>query len=381
MALRLPHRPGPQGGAALVLLPLLLTSCLVGREVYYNFASTTDYRIFPSRPLPVSAEPWHYAVAAVEKGPRTVTTQGKEQPFDDFLAEHKTVAFLVIRRDTIVYERYFHGYDAAHMHTSFSAAKSIVSMLIGCAVNDSLIKDVQQPVTDFIPELKKNGFGQVTVEELLQMTSGLKFDESYDNPFGDAAKFYYGRRMYHYMAKMKLARPPGEHFEYQSGSSQLLGWVLERALRQHGDQRTITEYANDKLWAPLGMAYAGSWSIDRKNDGIEKTFCCLNAPARDYAKFGSLYLHKGNWQGRQLVPAWWVEQSTRVDTTHASPWYYQYQWWLPSKDGDFMAHGLLGQYIYVNPAKDLVIVRLGTKEGGMEWDPVLHSLAEAWKPQ
>lgn len=365
--------------AALLLLAcLLLGSCTVGRFIIYNFAGTNDYRKFPSRPLPASPEPYHYAEADTEKPPRTIIWDGKEQPFDDFLERHKTVAFLVIQRDTIVYERYFKGYDEGHLHASFSMAKSLLSMLIGCAIADGFITSVDQPVTEFIPELRKNGFDKVTVENLLQMTSGLKFNESYTNPFGDAATFYYGRRLYHSMAKMTLEYPPGDHFEYQSGSSQLLGWVLERALRKANDPRTITAYTNDKLWAPLGMVYPASWSIDRKKGGIEKTFCCVNAPARDFAKLGSLYLHKGEWQGKQLVPKQWVEQSTRMDTANGSAPFYQYQWWLPSAEGDFEAQGILGQYIYVDPVRDLVMVRLGTNEGKVDWTPVLRSLAKAY---
>lgn len=364
--------------ATFLCLMILLGGCKIGRFVIYNFADTDDYKKFPSRVLPVSPTPWDYPEATVEHAPRTITTDDKEEAFDTFLEEHKTVAFLVIRRDTVIYERYFKGYDAGQMHASFSMAKSVVSMLIGCAVDEGYIHSVQQPVTDFIPELKKNGFDRVTVEHLLQMTGGLKFNESYSNPFGQAAAYYYGRKLYHYMGKMKLAHEPGTHFEYQSGSTQLLGWVLERALRQHGDQRTITAYLNDKLWAPLGMVHPASWSIDRKKNGIEKTFCCLNAPARDFAKLGSLYLHAGNWQGKQLVSKTWVEQSTRVDTTAGSTWRYQYQWWLPSREGDFMAHGLLGQYTYVDPTRQLVIVRLGTKEGGVGWGALLHQLAKDW---
>lgn len=372
------HIPFTLRSALLLLACLLLSGCKVGRFFIYNFAGANDYRKFPSRPLAASPPPFHYAEAAKEKAPKTITWKGREIPFDAFLKDNKTVAFLVVQRDTIVYERYFKGYDASHLHASFSMAKSVVSMLIGCAVADGMIASVQQPVTDFIPELRANGFGRVTVEHLLQMTSGLKFDERYSNPFGGAANFYYGRRMYRYMAKMKLEAPPGTRFEYQSGSTQLLAWVLERALRKAGDSRTITAYTGDKLWAPLGMAYPASWSIDRKMGGIEKAFCCINAPARDFAKLGSLYLHKGNWHGQELVPAAWVAQSTRVDTANGSVPYYQYQWWLPSREGDFLADGLLGQYIYVDPARDIVIVRLGTKEGRVHWPSILRSLAQAY---
>ncbi|MEO5584623.1 MAG: serine hydrolase [Flavobacteriales bacterium] len=366
---------------ALVFLFACLTlgSCTVGRFFIYNFADTNDHRKFPSRELPASPKPFHYAEAVKEKELNTLAKNGDKIPLEVLLEEHRTVAFLVIHHDTVVYERYFKGYDPSRIHTSFSVAKSVVSILIGCAIEDGMIKGVDQPVTDFIPELRENGFDKVTVENLLQMTSGLKFNESYYNPFGDAANFYYGRRLYKSMARMKLKAKPGERFEYQSGSSQLLGLVVERALRNVNDPRTITEYLNDKLWSPLGMEYPASWSIDRKKGGIEKTFCCINAPARDFAKLGSLYLHKGEWHGKQLVPKDWVEKSTRVDTANGSDWSYQYQWWLPSREGDFAAEGILGQYIYVDPARDLVMVRLGTNHGNVDWTTMFRDLAKLYQ--
>src|SRR5690606_16489947 len=240
---------------------------------------------------------------------------------------------------------------------SFSMAKSVTSMLIGCAIADGLIGSVHDPVSRYIPEMAKNGFNKVTIEHLLQMTSGLKFNEGYYNPFGEVATFYYGRGLEKATTRLKLEAEPGTRFNYVSGNTQILGLVLDRVL----GNKTITEYLNEKIWQPIGMEYDASWSIDRKKDGIEKTFCCLNARARDFAKLGRLYLNDGNWQGKQLVPADWVRQSTRVDSSGASNKHYQYQWWLPTLDGDFLAQGILGQYVYVNPSKNLVIVRLGHK--------------------
>jgi len=357
---------------------LLLSGCTVGRFFIYNFADTRDHKKFPARPLPPSSSPAPYVVAPVDFGPKKITYKEEEQPFEEFLEDHKTVAFLIIHRDTLKYERYFKGYDPARIHTSFSMAKSVVSMLIGCAIEDGFITSVEQPVTDFMPEMKKNGWDKVTVEHVLQMTSGMDFSESYVNPFGTAAKFYYGRRLYRNTERLKLKREPATQFEYVSGNTQLLGIILERAMRAKGDQRTMTQYLNDKLWQPLGMEHPSSWSIDRKNGGIEKAFCCINAPARDFAKLGSLYLHKGNWQGQQLVPADWVERSTRVDTTNGSAARYQYQWWLPSADGDFMAQGILGQFVYVDPSRELVMVRLGTKHGGVAWPHIFRNVAKLY---
>jgi CubicO group peptidase (beta-lactamase class C family) len=364
--------------AVLFTCSMLLSGCTVGRFFIYNFADTKDHKKFPSRPLPPASTPAPYAVAPVDFGPKKITYKEVEHPFEEFLEDHKTVAFLIIHRDTLKYERYFKGYDPARIHTSFSMAKSVVSMLIGCAIADGFIASVDQPVTGFMPGMKKNGWDKVTLEHVLQMTSGMDFSESYVSPFGTAAKFYYGRRLVRNTERLKLKREPGERFEYVSGSTQLLGLILERALRAKGDARNITQYLNDKLWQPLGMEHSSSWSVDRKNDGVEKAFCCINAPARDFAKLGSLYLHNGNWNGQQLVPADWVERSTRVDTTNGSAARYQYQWWLPSADGDFMARGILGQFVYVDPSRELVIVRLGTKPGGVAWPNIFRNVAKLY---
>ena len=359
-----------------LLMFLLLAGCKVGRFVIYNFADTNDHRKFPSRALDRSPDPWHYPIDLEGPAPRWATTDGERVTFEQFLEEHRTVAFLVVYRDTIRYEHYFDGYDSATVHTSFSVAKSVTSMLIGCAIADGYIRSVDQPVTDFLPELIDKGWDRVTLEQVLQMTSGMDFQESYTNPFGTAATFYYGRRLRQSTVKLGLEREPGTGWDYDSGNTQLLGLVLEQSFRMAGDSAlTITEYLQRKLWTPLGMEFPASWSIDRRKGGIEKTFCCLNTPARDFAKLGSLYLHEGRWQGQQLVPSEWVERSTRVDSSAGSAWWYQYQWWLPDKRGTFMAEGILGQYIYVDPAREVVIVRLGRKPGNADWVQVFRGVA------
>ncbi|WP_264790121.1 serine hydrolase domain-containing protein [Aureispira anguillae] len=292
-------------------------------------------------------------------------------PFDQFLEQNKTVAFLIIQNDTIQYERYFKNYDKASIVPSFSMAKSITSILIGCAIEDGKIGSVNDPIINYIPELKKNGFENVTIKHLLQMTAGLKFNEGYTTPFGHAATFYYGLNLRRAIAKLKLKQEPGKSFDYVSGCTQLLGLVLERAL----EKKSITAYLQEKIWTPLNMEYNASWSLDKKKNGLEKTFCCINARARDFAKIGRLYLHKGNWNGNQIVSETWVNQSTQLDQTEGSAWFYQYQWWLPTKNGDFMAQGILGQYIYVNPSKNLIIVRLGKAHGSVNWGNLFPSLA------
>lgn len=352
----------------------LLDSCQVGRFVGYNFADIKDYKKFPSRPLTRDTLPFEFSVREKERAPRTITRKEKEIAFDDFLEKSKTLAFLIIKNDTIQYERYFKGYDRPSIVPSFSVAKSVTSILVGCAIEDGLIASVDEPVTNYIPEMQKNGFDQVTIKHLLQMTSGIKFSESYVNPFGKAAAFYYGTNIRKNTIGIKLKAEPGTTFNYQSGNTQLLGMVLERALKD----KSLTQYLQEKIWTPLAMEYDGSWSLDRKVDGMEKTFCCLNSTAIDYAKIGRLYQNMGNWNGLQIVPEEWVRTSTIAELKDGSVAHYQYQWWLITEEGDYMAQGILGQYIYVHPAKNMVIVRLGKKPGNVGWRQVFNSLAAAY---
>jgi CubicO group peptidase (beta-lactamase class C family) len=354
----------------MIISSTLLTSCQLGRFVFYNFADIKDHKKFQSRPLTADTSPFNFQTTNSGKFPKELNGT----PFEKFLEDNKTVAFLIIKNDTIQYEKYFKGYDKESIVPSFSMAKSITSILIGCAIDEGLIKSVDEPVTNYIPELTKNGFDKVTIKQLLQMTSGIKFNESYINPFGDAASFYYGLNLRKEIGKMKLKTEQGKQFDYVSGNTQLLGLVLERSLKD----KTITQYLQEKIWTPLGMEYDASWSIDRKKNGLEKTFCCLNARARDFAKIGRLYKNKGNWNGKQIVSQRWVEESTRLDTSGGSANFYQYQWWLPTPNEDFMAEGILGQFVYVNPTKDLIIVRLGKKEGKAGWRTIFTSLAKAY---
>jgi CubicO group peptidase (beta-lactamase class C family) len=361
-----------------ITLLLLMSSCQLGRFVYYNFANITDYKIFPSKAIQNEGESFQFYEGNQNRVPDSLTLTLKEKksriPFEEYLTDNKTVAFLVIRNDTLEYEKYFYKYDEASIVASFSMAKSVNSILIGCAIQDGFIKSVDEPITNYLPDLKENGFEKVTIKHLLQMTSGIRFNESYSNPFGDAASFYYGRNLKRNVGKLELVREPGTKFYYSSGDAQILGLVLASALKD----KTISTYLEEKIWKPMGMEYDASWSLDKNKNGVEKTFCCLNARARDFAKLGRLYLNNGNWNGKQLVPEEWVKESTKTDTTAGSVDYYQYQWWLP-EEGTFTAQGILGQFIYVNPAKKLIIVRLGKKTGKTSsWESLFKVIASKY---
>ncbi|MDO5510338.1 MAG: serine hydrolase [Weeksellaceae bacterium] len=343
------------------------------RLVVHNFADIGDHKIFPAREIQRVEGQFALPTAVLAKVPQGIEIDGKSFSFEKFLEMNQTVAFLIVQNDSVQYERYFRDYYASSIVPSFSMAKAITSILIGCAIEDGLIGSVDDAVTVYIPELTTQGFDKVTIEHLLQMTSGLEFNESYSNPFGEAARYYYGTDLRKEINKLRLKSEPRKQFEYVSGNTQLLGLVLERALQN----KTISQYLEEKIWKKLPMEYDASWSLDRESNGLEKTFCCINTRARDYAKIGMLYLKNGKWHDTQIVPEEWVKTSTKIDTANASASHYQYQWWLPTSSGDFMAHGILGQYIYVNPEKNLVIVRLGKKEGKIDWWTILPSLAEA----
>jgi CubicO group peptidase (beta-lactamase class C family) len=214
------------------------------------------------------------------------------------------VAFLVIRNDSILYQWYRPGRDASMIVPSFSMAKSYVSALVGIAIGEGAIKNAGEPITNYLDYLDKNKFSKITIQHLLDMQSGLHSIENYYNPFGDVAKYYYGRKLKKYTRRLKIKEEPGKNFEYISLNTQLLGLIVEKATG-----KSLTEYLQEKIWSQIGTEFDAGWSIDSKKYHTEKAFCCINARARDFAKFGRLYLRKGNWNGRQIVPEAWVEAS------------------------------------------------------------------------
>ena len=366
-------------GTLLITFLFAFSSCRVGRFIIYNFAGISDYKIFPSRPLHRdSLNTFRFVDAqnnsAIEKNILVTDNDSVHVPLISVLQSTPTVAFLVIRNDSVLYENYFRKYKASSDVASFSMSKSYISALIGIAISEGYLKNENEPVTKYVTELKgKYTWDNVTIHHLLQMNSGVKFSESYTSPFSGAAAIYYGTNLRTQLSKVKTYREPGQGFEYKSINSQLLGLILERATG-----KTISQYLEEKIWQPLGMEYDASWSMDKKKNGIEKAFCCINATARDFARFGRLYLHGGNWNGKQIVPAEWAKLSTQINSEKNSAWYYNHQWWQASKtDGDFAAVGYLGQYIYVYPKKNIIIIRLGNGMGKQKWMEIMREVAKS----
>lgn len=346
------------------------------RIVVHNFSSTEDYRIFPQRKLAASARPFRFREHPPEDQARWAASQENplKIPFADFLHATGTTSFLIVKDGTVLFEHYGDGHGRSSPSMTFSMTKSIFSILVGCAVEDGYFKSLDQPVTDFVPELRGRGFDAVTIRHLLQMTSGINYAES-DWPFGIHARFYYTNQLVREILNLRLAEKPGTRFSYKSGDAFLLALALERAL----GGKSITDYMQARLWTPMGMESDGYWSIDHEPDGLEKVGCCLTATARDLAKFGQLFINKGVWNGHRIVSTGWIERASRSDATAGASWEYQYLWWRVAPNSPaVVAKGHLGQFLYVDPATKLVIVRLGNSLGHLsveEWDKLFASIS------
>jgi CubicO group peptidase (beta-lactamase class C family) len=237
-----------------------------------------------------------------------------------------------------------------------------VSVLVGAAIHDGLIKSVYEPVGDFLPEFKVGDKAKVTIIDLLTMSSGSDWDEAYINPFSITTELYYGPDVYITATGVKIINTPGTLHKYKSGDSQLLGLIVEKATG-----KTLSEYASEKLWQPLGAEHPALWSTDHAN-GHEKAYCCFNSNVRDFARIGKLMLDSGKINGVPVIDSSYYANSIAPcnipDASGRPCLYYGYQWWIdPLHPGIFYARGILGQYIIVMPAKKTIIVRLGKYTG------------------
>lgn len=283
---------------------------------------------------------------------------------EDLLQQHEklqTIAYLVIKDDSVRHEFYREGFGSNSYSNSFSMAKSIVGTLTGIAIDEGYIDSLDQPAGDFLPYLNEGGYQKITVRHLLTMSPGINFDESYLNPFAFPAKANYGPDLIKLLKEYQPVEEPGITFSYQSGTSQLLAFVLEAATG-----KPAYEYAQEKLWKPLGAENPALWSSDEA--GNSKAFCCFNSNARDFARFGYLYLHHGSFLGQRIVDSAYVAASVQpvdeLKETNGEPnLRYGYHWWVHQNYKGmfdfFYMRGLKGQYVIVIPDKNMIVVRLG----------------------
>lgn len=370
--------------AGALLVAALSGACLIYPPAYvyrvlvWQNSDVFDWQKFPARPLRAAAEPYRFVSEPAPRVEALFAELAHVSNWNEFLQENETQAFLVIQNERILFERYFNGSSEDSIVTSFSAAKSIDSLLIGMAIDEGLIESAQTPITRYLPELRGQDprLEQVTIEHLLRMSSGFEYQEFRALLFNsdDALSSYHPNQRAVSLEHTRLELLPGSRFRYNKYHPQLLGMILERTTGM-----SVTEYTQTRLWDRLGMEYARSWSLDSVESGFEKMETGVNARARDFAKIGALVLAGGRWRGKQIVSPNWLRISTgphlpadadryypdffRTLPGHA---YYQYMWWgFVRKDGsyDIAAHGNKGQFIYVSPKSKLIIVRNGIDYG------------------
>lgn len=332
------------------------------KAIVYQFADIDDLDVFVSR-----------AVENAEHQPWPISTKYNKRPLPASvvgeLEKNKSVAFLVIRNDSIQYEQYWDHYTKDSYSNSFSIAKSIVSILVGIALDEGKIKSLDEPVGNYLPHFNDSNNSKLTIRHVLTMSAGLDWDESYSSLFSITAKAYYGSNLEKLMNTVNVVSEPGKKFDYMSGNTLLLSMIVEKATGMH-----LSDYASEKIWKPVGAKLPAQWSLDHQ-DGVEKSYCCFYSSARDFARIGRLYLDSGMWTppgqhvgGRQIISKNYVRESLTpavLDYEGNEQHCYGYQWWMTEEKGHriFYARGLRGQYIVMIPDENIIFVRLGNERG------------------
>lgn len=352
-----------------------IQGCTAVKTVVHNFADLDDHTIFSNRSIAPAAEPASLRTLSGVPGfiaaLRVPDESGRHQPLDDYLDATRTAAFVVMRDDRIVYERYARGFGQDTRFNSFSIAKSMMATLVGMAVAEGRIPSLDATVADYRPDFAGTAYGGVRLRHLLSMTSGV----------GDApsilpgrAQYYYGDDLRDMVAHGVAEATPGERWRYSEADVQMLGFVLEAAVG-----KSLSAYLAEKLWKPVGMESEALWALDR-DGGNEKAFCCVSARARDFARFGRLFLDGGRANGAQVIPVEWANPAAFPGVQTLDRYMHRHLWWFPEgTEGDYYAYGHNGQYVYVNPAARTVIVKFSETN---RQDPVamFRAVAASLKP-
>ena len=304
-----------------------------------------------------------------------------------FDAESNTQGILILHNDSIVYEHYWGDFSADRLATIFSISKSITSLLCGIAVDDGYIHSIDDPVTDYLPELKKEDpmWQKLTIRHLLDMKSGLDFDDTYEFRWKELgylnamAKLNYGHDIMGQIKGLKFRCEPGTQRRYESMTSAILGVVIERA-----SGKRYADYLSEKVWKPLGMEHPALVNIDSRKHDVAHAFGGIATTVRDLAKIGSLYLNNGMWNGKRIVSEDWIRQTITFDEStigYHFNWYnINYEGFIRPESSGYYALGICEQVLYVNPYKNLVMVRIGLHNNGCTILPVLfEQLSGSWK--
>lgn len=334
--------------------------------MYKGIANT--YLVGKSGPTIYDLEVFPYSTIKGNEKPSQLSKHPKFNAYKlnntekEFVSDSKTKALLVYKNDSLLYEQYWDGHSENTVSNSFSAVKTMVAMLVGIAIEEGHIKSMEDKVGDYLPEFNSSGKEDITIHHLLTMSSGLDWTESAKNPFSNNAESYYGENLHELVTHQKVESEPGKIFKYQSGNTQLLGFVIEKATGMG-----LSDYAESRIWTKIGAEHDAFWSLD-KVDGDEKSFCCLYVTPADYARLGMLMLNKGKFNGNQVIPVDYFAEMTKpapLMTEEGIPNYrYGLQTWIYIDNESQINYfrGAKGQYVITIPDEDLVIVRLGSSK-------------------
>ncbi len=367
-------------GLIFILLILLIVVVFYRKEAsrLYNVVTLFDEDkiahnfknmdvIFPHRVVKKGPNTYQfpYAKKAITL-PRYFNYSDSTISTQHFLDYTCTDGLLIIRHDSILFEHYGNNFNATDRHISWSVSKSFISALFGIALHEGAIGSIQETVTDYLPQMKDTGYDNVKIKDVLQMSTGVGFNEDYSDFNSDINRMgryiALGMPMDDFAASMKRFKEPGTYNHYVSVNTHILAMILKEATG-----KSISTYMEEKLWEKINPEQDAYWIID--DAGMEFALGGLNMTMRDYAKIGKIYLDSGRWQGNQVVPEAWVLASITPDAPHLMPGSpnsnrpsgYGYQWWIPAgSEDEFQAQGIYNQFIYVDPDMDLVIVKLSS---------------------
>jgi len=378
-------------GVAILAISLGIASCAacyspkyVYRVFRYGGADYSDIHKFKASTIAPAASPSALPAAPDPGIIEVLESYPDIERVDDFLRQTETTAFLVVHGGQLVLERYLRGNTAESAQNTFSVSKSIMSAVVGLAVRDGAL-DLQAPITAYLPELAERDarFASIRVADLLNMESGIKYSHKVSFPFinaDDALIYYHPDLESVVLERTKIASAPGE-FQYNNYNPPLIGLILRRTTGL-----SVSAYLERELWKPMGAEAAAGWTVDDK--GMERMESGFHARARDLARFGLMYLRSGELEGASVVPATWVQNTTRLledvdlENYNGRAWSYNSGWWIvprPEEPSDFCAIGAKGQFIYVSPQYDCVFVRNGPGRGDwgdFDWTALFYYVAE-----
>ncbi len=349
-----------------------------------------DYQYFPYKQIDPSKDVFKFKEETHNLF-KTIDYSVKGKPetsnFDEFMISSKTTSFIIIKEDKILYENYFNGYNRDSISRFFSVTKSITSALIGIAIDERLIKSLDERIEQYIPEFKGQKIGSLTIKNLLEMDSGINYKEGIF-PWTDDVKQYFTPDVKSLVLNLNVKDEIGEFFHYNDYHLHILALILKRVT-----DNSIVSFFEEKIWKQVGTECPALLTVDSMKNEFERMESGLCARAIDLAKFGRLFLNKGNWEGKQIVSEKWVHESTSANNTNDSPgffkyynkhpwglWlnsgkaYYKYLWWgykIDDHEYDYFAMGTGGQILYISPRRNSVAVRLGNEWGIRGWWPTI----------